>query len=306
MSEGSEIAKITTDGKGGGIVPKTFEDMFRVSNLICKSGFAPKGCDTPEKVWVAIEMGAEAGLAVMQSVQNIAVINGKPSIYGDAAIGLVRASGLVAEHSEKPITDKTGNVVGYEVRSKRTDGTSIEHRFTVEDAKRAGLLSKAGPWKDYPSRMLQMRARSWVIRDLYADVLKGLRIAEEVRDYVEAESVETVKADAPVESLKARLAAVQPEPGEQDSVVGEVPFGGDSEVIDAEVVEGAEAEPEPEKPSLREEVVAAAEKLKSLTDPYEVGNTLLKAKLPKISEMNGGQLKKALNVLLDSIAAVEG
>jgi hypothetical protein len=55
-------------------------------------------------------------------------------------------------------------------------------KFSVQDAKKARLLGKAGPWQDYPERMLKMRARSWALRDAFADVLKGLAIVEEWKD----------------------------------------------------------------------------------------------------------------------------
>ena len=55
--------------------------------------------------------------------------------------------------------------------------------FSQEDAKRANLWGKAGPWTAYPKRMLQMRARSFALRDSFPDALKGVGISEEVRDY---------------------------------------------------------------------------------------------------------------------------
>jgi hypothetical protein len=56
-------------------------------------------------------------------------------------------------------------------------------RFGDEEAKKAGLLGKQGPWSQYPQRMKKMRARSFAVRDNFADVLKGIQIAEEVGDY---------------------------------------------------------------------------------------------------------------------------
>ena len=52
--------------------------------------------------------------------------------------------------------------------------------------------------------MLQLRARSWALRDGFADVLKGLASAEEQRDVAIAEVIED---DAPRErdTLKARV-----------------------------------------------------------------------------------------------------
>jgi len=55
----------------------------------------------------------------------------------------------------------------------------------VEDAKRAGLWAKQGPWTAYPKRMMQMRARGFALRDAFPDVLKGMITAEEAQDYQE-------------------------------------------------------------------------------------------------------------------------
>ena len=62
-------------------------------------------------------------------------------------------------------------------------GKQFVRRFSLADAKRAGLLGKAGPWQQYPQRMISHRARSWAIRDGAADALMGLQVAEETSDY---------------------------------------------------------------------------------------------------------------------------
>src|SRR5690606_6210149 len=59
----------------------------------------------------------------------------------------------------------------------------IKATFSVADAKKAGLWGKQGPWQQYPKRMLSMRARAFALRDGFADVLRGLGIAEEVQDH---------------------------------------------------------------------------------------------------------------------------
>jgi hypothetical protein len=56
---------------------------------------APESLDTLEKVMVAILHGLEVGLTPMNALQSIAVINGRPTIWGDGAVGLIRASGLL-------------------------------------------------------------------------------------------------------------------------------------------------------------------------------------------------------------------
>src|SRR3546814_9342787 len=68
--------------------------------------------------------------------------------------------------------------------------TPIIRTFSMDDEKKAGLAGKQGPWSQYPQRMRQMRARAWAMRDGFADVLTGIGIAEEVRDFTVVEGGE--------------------------------------------------------------------------------------------------------------------
>jgi hypothetical protein len=122
------------------------------------------------------------GLAPMQALQNIAVINGKPSVYGDAMMALVQASAVCEDVEEFFENEGTPNPVAVCV-AKRKNRKPVIAKFSVEDAKRAGLWGKQGPWSAYPKRMMQMRARGFALRDAFPDVLKGLISAEEAADY---------------------------------------------------------------------------------------------------------------------------
>lgn len=163
------------------IVPNTVEATYRLGQMVIAGGWAPKDMRSAETVAIAIMQGMEIGLKPMQALQSIAVINGRPSIFGDAAIGLVQSSG-VCEYI-KEWSDGEGDQMVAFCEAKRLNSPSVvTQRFSVEDAKLAGLWGKAGPWKQYPRRMLQMRARSFALRDAFADVLKGLSVAEEMQD----------------------------------------------------------------------------------------------------------------------------
>lgn len=177
--------KLPTIAAGGAIraiVPQDFDSAWRIANVIVKSGMAPKGLDTPEKAMVAVMHGLEIGLTPMAALQSIAVVNGKPTIYGDGAIGLVRASGLL-ENIEETIEDRNGDLTAVCTVKRKNESTVIIRTFSMSDAQQAGLKGKDGPWKTYPKRMLLMRARAFALRDGFADVLKGLSIREEVEDY---------------------------------------------------------------------------------------------------------------------------
>jgi hypothetical protein len=156
---------------------------MRFSDMLAKSSMVPKAYQgKPEDVLVAVQWGKELGLAPLQALQNIACINGKPSVYGDAAMALVQNSAVCENIEEFIESEGTPNPTAVCV-AHRKNRTPITARFSVEDAKRAGLWGKQGPWTAYPKRMLQMRARGFALRDAFPDVLKGLITVEEANDY---------------------------------------------------------------------------------------------------------------------------
>jgi len=185
MSE--EIAEYksndVTANETGGLTPNSFDGLWRMSQIMSKSGLMPKGIEKPEAVFVAVAMGLELGLSPMQSVQSISPINNQPTIWGDAMLGLVRASGVLEEFRETSVGTFPNDNYAAVCTVKRKAFDTASQTFTIADAKKASLWGKSGPWSQYPKRMLQMRARSWALRDGFGDVLKGLRCAEEVRDY---------------------------------------------------------------------------------------------------------------------------
>lgn len=160
-----------------GVQLRSFTEMSRFCKAVINSGLAPKSFNSPEAVMVAIQHGMELGLAPMQALQSIAVINGRPVIYGDAALALATAHPSFLDIEET--TDGTTATCVI----KRRDRSAVVRTFSEADAKKAGLWGKSGPWAQYPARMLQMRARGWALRDAFPDALKGLGIREEVQDY---------------------------------------------------------------------------------------------------------------------------
>lgn len=215
----------------GALTPGNFEGLWRMSTIIASSGLAPKGLEKTESIFVAIQLGLEVGLMPMQALQNVANINGRPSVWGDAVLGLVEASGLLEEFKETKAGTFPQDDYTHVCYAKRKGGREATQEFSIADAKLAGLWKKAGPWTSYPKRMLQMRARSWALRDLFPDVLKGIRMAEEVMDddlelvpngngtyAARPTAAGSVKAKtiSKTEDLKTRLKAASPKDPEED------------------------------------------------------------------------------------------
>jgi hypothetical protein len=166
-----------------GFAPANLTEAVTFSEMLAKSSMVPKGYQgKPEDILVAVQWGYELGLAPMQALQNIAVINGKPSVYGDAALALCQVHPHCEGIHETIEGEGTENPVAV-CTVKRKNREPVVCRFSVQDAKRANLWGKQGPWTQYPKRMLQMRARGFALRDAFPDALKGLVTIEEAQDY---------------------------------------------------------------------------------------------------------------------------
>lgn len=194
-----KTAMSVTSAGVGALIPQDIDQAFRLASAVHKAGLAPYGMDTPEKCFIAIATGLEIGVPPMQAIQGIAVIGNRPCVWGDTLIGVVRASPK-CEWIREWIDGEGDDMVAHCIASRRGEDEPVERTFSVEDAKRAGLwdirprvtrknrgggtyeAANDSPWFRYPKRMLQMRARAWCLRDAFADVTKGIGMAEEARD----------------------------------------------------------------------------------------------------------------------------
>ena len=175
--------ELTTQTQARGLALQTFADAMKFGETVANSEFAPKDFrGKPASCMLAIQAGSEIGLAPLQALQSIAVVNGRPAVFGDAALAVAKAS-PVCEYVIEKIDGDGEQMVATCTAKRRGYPEATLVRFSVADAKKAGLWGKAGPWTQYPKRMLQMRARGFALRDCFPDVLKGLVTAEEAQDY---------------------------------------------------------------------------------------------------------------------------
>lgn len=185
------VPAMHSGGKIAPIVPTSWQEVVQIASMICRANMAPKsyldkdGNANPDKVAIAIMHGLEVGFTPMAALQSIAVINGMPSIYGDGLLALIRASGLLEDIEETMEWGKDGPVSATCKMWRKGEKTPSIQTYTRDDAIEARLWGKSGPWTDHKPRMLQWRARGWCGRDKFADVLRGLRLAEEVQDMVD-------------------------------------------------------------------------------------------------------------------------
>lgn len=195
QTEAQQIVRITPASIGFGMNARNWEEAFRIAKQLATSTLVPKAYqDHPEDIVVAMQMGAEIGLAPMQALQSIAVINGKPGVYGDGFLAVIKGSPICAAHAEwwEVGGDRKVRIAVEDLSKDDTTAVCAFWRkghaepylnsFSIGEAKKAGLWQKGGNWASYPQRMLMWRARSWAGRDAFPDLLRGIGMAEELDD----------------------------------------------------------------------------------------------------------------------------
>lgn len=162
------------------LVPKTMDEAFKLAEMMANSDFVPKAYQgKPGNVLVAVQMGQEVGLKPMAAVQNIAVINGKPGLYGDSGKAILLSNGCQIDEDDVEVIKKTG--MG-RCKITRPGHPPCERTFSIASAKTARLWGKDGPWTQYPERQMAWRAFWFAARDIASDLLKGLDGAEALVD----------------------------------------------------------------------------------------------------------------------------
>lgn len=156
--------------------PTNLTEAMECAKQIANSNFIPKAFKgNAGDILVAGQMAAELGIPWLQGLQGICVINGNPSVWGDLALALVRRHPRFEDMSETYDEETRTATCTIKIRDQ---ATPVTQTFSFADACQAGLNTK-DTYKKYRRRMLQMRARSWCMRDALPDALKGMAMAEE-------------------------------------------------------------------------------------------------------------------------------
>lgn len=176
----TEIVKLNPEVRP--LIPSDYSTAIQLADVMFKSGTMPSSIKNKEAVFVAMQMGAGLGLTPMQAVQSIAVINGKPALYGDAMLAIVKASGLL-EYIKEEVTGEGEKMVAKCIVKRKGEPEPVVREWSAAEAKAAGKWGGSGVWSQYPKRMLQMRPRSFALRDTFPDLLLGLtHTVEELKD----------------------------------------------------------------------------------------------------------------------------
>lgn len=179
---------------------------MKLAGQLAASEIVPK-CyrNKPSDLFLCWAKGYQLGISPEQSMDCISVINGKAVMWGDEMLALCMSHPDFMDIIEEPTVNSAGTVSAYTCTIKRKGRSDTISPFSLDMAKKAGLLAKGGVWNQYPERMLKLRARGFALRDAFPDALKGIKSREEVEDYIDADYTPVESKGSRTEQLKKHI-----------------------------------------------------------------------------------------------------
>lgn len=169
----------------------TYEEMWSFADRAVKGGLRSKSIKSQDQAFLIIAYGAELGMLPMVALKSITFKGQFPTLDGDPALGLVRASGKLLLLKEWVDGDTLNTWVAHCQIQRTGEDELTEFTFSVDEAKSACLwkisangdpMDNYSPWGKFPKRMLRYRALGFALRDKFSDVLQGSHITEEIED----------------------------------------------------------------------------------------------------------------------------
>ena len=171
------------------------EEIWTMANIYHKSGLAPAHLKNPEAVYVSLRWAASLGVDMFLGMRDIFVIDNIPTLRTEAALALVEVSGYLEDLEQYWEGEKGTDSYTAVCRVKRFGRKEQISKFSVADAKLAGLWEKktvngkGTTWVTYRWRMLMYRAIGFALRDNFSHVLRGAKLKEEVETYEQYKDV---------------------------------------------------------------------------------------------------------------------
>lgn len=150
-----------------------WELMKQQANELIKSGFLPTTIKTPEQACAVMLKGRELGIPPMLALSHINIIGGKPAMSAELMLSMI-----LKNHPKTKISYPTRSSERCEIKVTRDGNEPSVFIFTIEDAKKAGLMANPS-WTKFPRAMLHARCVSEMARALFPDALSGVSYCPE-------------------------------------------------------------------------------------------------------------------------------
>lgn len=162
---------------------KSFELAQRIAKALAASDLVPvtyKG--KVENVMIALEMANRVKASPIMVMQNLNVIQGKPSWSSSFIISVINSCGKFSPL--RFVLEGSGETLTCYAITKDNDGNECKSpTVTMQMAQSEGWLTKPGSkWKTMPELMIRYRAAAFFGRLYCPELLMGMQTTEEIVD----------------------------------------------------------------------------------------------------------------------------
>lgn len=175
--------------RSGPIEPQTLAELKDLASNFAASGLF--GNLSPQQALVISLAGRDLGFSYTQALRAFSIIKGKPTLTADGMVAAALARG-VCEYF-RPV-EQTDERATWETRRVGCEPT--RYTFSMADAERAGLVNDM--YRRHPRRMLSARAKAYLARDVYPEILLGLVTEDEAEEIASKPAPRTAQRLAPV------------------------------------------------------------------------------------------------------------
>jgi len=184
-------------------IMESLAEPMALGNVFMQSGMF-KDIESQAQAVVKILAGRELGLAPLESMTNIYMVNGKVALQAKIIGSLIKKSSKY-DYTVDILTNESCKLTFYGLDSVRNGSGEITYErreigkseFSIKDAAKAGIVNK-DVWKSYPRNMLFARALSNGSKWYCSDVFCGYT-AEELETPQDITSVVTITDKGKVE-----------------------------------------------------------------------------------------------------------
>jgi hypothetical protein len=243
---------------------------LRKAHAIARAGDAiPKGYRGNDgAVLLALEWAQHHGMTLLQAMQSVSFVQGRPVVDATAQRALAERAGYLVVPTE--ITPSSCTV------TVSRDGQVIgSASYSIEDATRAKLIEKDN-WRTAPEDMLVARATGRAVRRYAPSVLFGLSTIDELDDPLERQPPEPAppEPDEPVELgqvIEAAAAELEPDLADGPS---DTPRTIEDVRDDLEAIDAAEHVPPPVATKIQTPTRGRLQQALELVDKHQLRQPL--------------------------------
>lgn len=189
-----------------------FDHAQRVAKMLSSSSLVPSDYrGRIENCLIALEMSARIGASPMMVMQNLHIIQGRPSWSSPFIIASLNSCGRFEPLRFRQVGEPSNDTYGYEVVTKDKKGNElVGPAVTWAMVKSEGWLAKNGSkWKTMPELMFRYRAAAFFGRLYAPDILMGMQTAEEIIDIAPTVVEQPAQVDKEAERLNLLIKDAQ-------------------------------------------------------------------------------------------------